>query len=43
MYNEGFSHMNKSLQNISFFLKVQVVQAKIKLYLSLPIYNLISA
>ena len=25
-----------------FFLKVQMVQAKMNLYLSLPIYNLIS-
>ena len=41
MYNEWFSHMNKSLHNISFSLKVQMVQAKVNLYLSLPIGNLI--
>ena len=42
MCNEWFSHMNKSLQNnISFSLKVQMVQAKMNLYLSLPIGNLI--
>ena len=35
--------MNKSLQNdISFFVKIQMVQAKVNLYLSLPIYSLIS-
>ena len=35
--------MNKSLQNdISFSLKVQMVQEKMNLYLSLPIYSLIS-
>ena len=35
--------MNKSLQNdISFSLKVQMAQAKINLYLSLPVYSLIS-
>ena len=43
MYNEWFSHMNKLLQNdISFSLKVQMVQTKMNLYLSLPIYSLIS-
>ena len=43
MYNEWFSHMNESVQNnISFFLKIQMVQAKMNLYLSLPIYSLIS-
>ena len=40
MYNEWFSHMSKLLQNdISFALKVQIVQEKINLYLSLPIYS----
>ena len=35
--------MKKSLQNdISFSLKVQMVQAKMNLLLSLPIYRLIS-
>ena len=35
--------MNKSLQNdISFSLKVQMAQAKMNLYLSLPLYSLIS-
>ena len=39
MYNEGFLYMNKSVQSdISFCLKVQMAQAKIKL----PIYSLIS-
>ena len=43
MYNEWFSHMSKTIQkDISFSLKVQMVQAKMNLYLSLPIYNLIS-
>ena len=43
MYNEWFCHMNKSLQNdIYFSFKVGLVQAKISLYLRLPIYNLIS-
>ena len=43
MYNEWFSHMNKSLQNdIYFSLKVQMVQAKMNLYLSLAVYSLIS-
>ena len=33
MFNEWFSHMNKSLQNdISFSLKVQMVHAKMDLY-----------
>ena len=41
MYNEWFSHM--LLQNdISFSLKVQMLQAKMNLYLSLPICSLIS-
>ena len=35
--------MNKTLQNdISFSLQVQMVQAKMNLYLSLPVYSLIS-
>ena len=42
MYNELFLHMNKSLQNISFSLKIQMVQAKINFYLTLPIYRLSS-
>ena len=43
MYNEWFSHMNKSLQNdISFSLNVQMVHENMNLYLSLPIYSLIS-
>ena len=43
MYNEWFSHMSKTIQkDISFSLKVQMVQAKMNLYLSLPIYSLIS-
>ena len=43
MYNEWFSHMNETLQNdISFFIKVQMVQAKINLYLNFPVYILIS-
>ena len=42
MYNERFSQINKSLQNhFSFSLKVQMVQGKMNLYPSLPIYNLI--
>ena len=39
---EWFSHMNKSLQNISFSLKIHMLQAKMILCLSLPIYSLIS-
>ena len=43
MYNEWFSHMNKTLQNdISFSYNVQMVQVKMNLYLSLPVYSLIS-
>ena len=43
MHKEWFSHMNKSLPNdISFSLKVQMVLAKINLYLDLPVYSLIS-
>ena len=43
MYNELFLHMNKSLWNdISFSLKLQMVQTKMNLYLSLPVYGLIS-
>ena len=38
------SYMNKVLQNdISFSINVQMVQAKMNLYLSLPVYSLISA
>ena len=43
MYNERFSHMNKSLQNDIPFSKVQMVQSKMNLFLSLPVYSLISA
>ena len=42
MYNEWFLHINKLLQNISFSLKFQLVQEKMNLYPSLPIYSLIS-
>ena len=43
MYNEWFSHMNKSLQNdYSSCLKVQMVHAKMNLNLRLPVYSLIS-
>ena len=42
MYNEWFSHMNNSLQkDISFFSNVEIVQAKMNLNLSLPVYSLI--
>ena len=42
MYNEWFSHMSKTLQkDISFSLKVQMVQAKMNSYLNLTVYNLI--
>ena len=41
MYNESFSHTNKSLQTDSSF-SLQMVQTKLNLYLSLPIYSLIS-
>ena len=38
MYNELLLHINKLLQNdISFSLKVQMVQGKVNLYLNLPI------
>ena len=43
MYNEEFSHMSKSLKNkISFSLKVQMMLAKMNLYVSLPVYSFIS-
>ena len=43
MYNQGFSHMNKSVHSgLSFSLNVQIVQAKMNLYPSLPIDSLIS-
>ena len=43
MYNEWFSNMNKSLQNdISFSLMIQMALAKNNLYLTLPMYSLIS-
>ena len=42
-YNEWSLYMNKSLQNdILFSHKVQTVQAKMNLYLSLPVYSLTS-
>ena len=35
--------MNKALQNdVSFSVKVQMMQAKMNLFLSLPVYSLIS-
>ena len=38
MSNKRFLHMKKSLQNnISFSLKVQMVQVKMNLYLNLPV------
>ena len=41
MTNEWFLHMNKLLQNdISY--KIQMVQAKMNLYLSLHVHSLIS-
>ena len=43
MYNEWFLYMNKLLQNdISFSIRVQMVQEKTNVYLSLPIYSLTS-
>ena len=42
MYNEWFSHMSKTIQkDISFSLKVQMVQAKMNLYFNLIVYSLI--
>ena len=42
MYNEWFLHMIKTLhKDISFSFKVRMVQAKMNLYLNLPIYSLI--
>ena len=42
MYNEWFSHMSKTIQkDISFSLKVQMVQAKMNLYFNLLVYSLI--
>ena len=42
MYNEWFSHMSSAIQkDISFSLKVQMVQEKIDLYLNLLVYSLI--
>ena len=42
MCNEWFLHMSKTLQqDISFPLEVQMVQAKMNLYLNLPAYSLI--
>ena len=44
MYNEWFTHLTKSLQtDISLSLKVEMVQVKMNLFLSLPVYSLISA
>ena len=43
MFNEWFLHMdNMSQIDISFSFKVQMVQAKMSLYLSLSVYSLIS-
>ena len=43
MYNEWFSHINMSLQNdVSFSFKIQMLQAKINLISSLPVYSVIS-
>ena len=42
MYSEWFLHMSKTLQkDISFSQKVQMVLAKMNLYLNLPVYSLI--
>ena len=42
MYNEWFSNMSKALQtDISFSLKVQIVQAKMNSYLNLTAFSLI--
>ena len=42
MYNEWFLHMSKTIQkDISFSLKVQMVQAKMNLYFNLLVYSLI--
>ena len=43
MYNKWFLHMNKSLQNDIFVsLTIQMVQAKMSFYPSLPVYSLSS-
>ena len=42
MYDERFSHMSKTiLKDISFSLKVQIVQAKMNSYFNLTVYSLI--
>ena len=42
MYNEKFSHMGKAIpKDISFSLKVQMVQAKLNSYFNLLVYSLI--
>ena len=43
MYNECFLNMSKTLQkDISFSLKIQMMQAKMNAYLNIPVYSLIS-
>ena len=43
MFYEQFLHMSKTLQkDISFSHKVQMVRAKMNLYLNIPVYSLIS-
>ena len=43
IHNELFSYMSRTLQkDITFPAKVQMVLAKINLYLNLPVYSLIS-
>ena len=42
MYNEWFSHLSKTIQkDISFSLKVQMVQAKMNSHFNLLVYSLI--
>ena len=42
MYKESFSHMSKAIQkDVSFSLKVQMVQAKMNLYFDLHVHSLI--
>ena len=43
MYNECFSDMSNTLQkDVSFSHKVQMVQAKMNLYLNILVYRVIS-
>ena len=43
MHDECFLHFSKTLQkDISFSCNVQLVQAKMNLYLSVPVHNIIS-